>query len=122
MEAYAVVETGGKQYRVKEKDTLRVERIEADIDAKIEINPVLAVSDGKTLSVGTPQIDHARVTSTVIDHIRGPKLVSFKKKRRKGYSRKVGHRQELTILKIDKIGLAASGETPANKDTAKETE
>jgi large subunit ribosomal protein L21 len=106
MEAYAVVETGGKQYRVKEKDTLRVERIPAEVDAKVELKPVLAVSDGKTLSVGTPQISNAKVTSTVVDHIRAPKVVSFKKKRRKGYRRKVGHRQELTVLKIDKIEMA----------------
>lgn len=123
MEAYAVVETGGKQYRVKENDTLRVERIDAKIDAKLEIEPVLAVSDGKHLTVGTPRISDAKVTSTVVDHVRGPKIVSFKKKRRKGYSRKVGHRQELTVLKIGKIQTAATGKKKtAKKDTAKEAE
>jgi len=105
MEAYAVVETGGKQYRVKENDTIRVERLEQDVDAKVELG-VLAVSDGKTLAVGTPEVSGAKVTSTVLEHVRGPKLVSFKKKRRKGYSRKIGHRQELTVLKVDKIETA----------------
>jgi len=117
MEAYAVVETGGKQYRVKENDTLRVERIDAEIDTKMELKPVLAVSDGTSLFVGTPQITDTTVNSTVVDHIRGPKLVSFKKKRRKGYSRKMGHRQELTVLKIGKIEMAAT-----NKKSAGETE
>ena len=96
---------------------MRVERIDAEIDAKMKLGPVLAASDGKSLSVGTPQIDGTTVTSTVVEHIRGPKLVSFKKKRRKGYTRKVGHRQELTVLKIDKINVAAAG-----KVSAKETE
>ena len=104
MEAYAVVETGGKQYRVKSDDTLRVERIDAEVGSKVELAPVLAISDGKKLQIGTPEVEKAKVTSSVVEHIRGEKVVSFKKKRRKGYSRKLGHRQELTVLKIEKLG------------------
>lgn len=104
MEAYAVVETGGKQYRVQANDTLKVELLGAEVGNQIDLEAVLALSDGKTLTVGTPQVDSAKVTATVVDHIRGPKVVSFKKKRRKGYSRKQGHRQGLTVLKIDSIG------------------
>jgi len=103
MEAYAVIETGGKQYRVKEDDQLRVEKIDAEAGATLDLDTVLAVSDGQTLSVGTPTVEGAAVTSTIVEHIRGNKVVSFKKKRRKGYSRKVGHRQALTVLKVDKI-------------------
>jgi large subunit ribosomal protein L21 len=104
MEAYAVVETGGKQYRVQAGDTLEVEKLEAEIGAAFELDKVLAVSDGSALTVGTPTLDGAKVTSTVMDQKRGPKVINFKKKRRKGYSRKVGHRQSLTVLKIESLG------------------
>jgi large subunit ribosomal protein L21 len=104
MESYAVVETGGKQYRVKLNDTVHVERLDAEVGSNLDLDAVLAVSDGTALKVGTPQIDGVTVTTKVVDHIRADKVVSFKKKRRKGYSRKVGHRQEQTILKVEKIG------------------
>lgn len=104
MEAYAVVETGGKQYRVQAGDTLEVEKLEADVGAAVDLDQVLAMSDGKMLSVGTPTLEKAKVTSTVVDQLRGPKVINFKKKRRKGYSRKVGHRQSLTVLKVESIG------------------
>lgn len=103
MEAYAVLETGGKQYRVKVNDTLRVERLNTQVGEKVEFAPVLAVSDGKTLQVGAPTAPGSKVIATVTDHIRAKKVVSFKKKRRKGYSRKKGHRQEQTALKVDSI-------------------
>ena len=100
---YAVIKTGGKQYRVKAGDILRVERLKAEAGKKVELRPVFAVSDGKKLEVGTPEIKNAKVTSRVIEHIRGKKVVSFKRKRRKGYSRKIGHRQESTVLKVESI-------------------
>ena len=103
MEAYAVVETGGKQYRVQAGDTLRVERLDIEEGKSLDVQPVLAVSDGNQLTVGTPEVSEVKVTAKVVEHIRGPKLVSFKKKRRKGYSRKIGHRQELTVLKVESI-------------------
>ncbi len=103
MEAYAVVETGGKQYRVKPDDTLQVERLKHDVGETIALDSVLALSDGNELTVGTPNIEGASVKTTIVDHIRGEKVVNFKKKRRKGYTRKVGHRQELTVIKIDSI-------------------
>jgi large subunit ribosomal protein L21 len=103
MEAYAVVQTGGKQYRVKKNDVLRVERLQADVGASVELQPVLALSDGESLKVGTPELEGARVTSTVVDQVRGDKVISFKQRRRKGSKRKVGHRQELTVLRIEDI-------------------
>ena len=103
MEAYAVVKTGGKQYRVQADDTLKVERLASDVGDSVEL-PVLAVSNGEKLEVGTPELAGTKVTASIVEHIRGDKVVSFKKKRRKGYSRKVGHRQELTVLKVDSIG------------------
>lgn len=104
MEAYAVIETGGKQYRVKENDTLRVERLDAEIGAKVELDSVLAISDGKDLKVGAPTIDKVKVISSVVEHVRGKKVVSFKHKRRKGSRRTKGHRQDLTVLKVESLG------------------
>lgn len=103
MDAYAVIETGGKQYRVKANDTLQVEKLDAEVGEKVELSPVLAVSDGKKLTIGKPAVDGAKVVSSVLEHTRGDKVVSFKKKRRKGYRRKVGHRQDLTVVKIESI-------------------
>ena len=104
MQPYAVVETGGKQYLVKTGDVLKVERT-ADADGTtFEIKPVLAVSDGKDLRIGTPELADAKVTAEVVKQMRGPKVVAYKKKRRKGYARKIGHRQELTVIKIAAIG------------------
>ena len=103
MEPYAIIETGGKQYMVKAGDRLEVELLEGEPGAKVELRPVLAASDGKSLSVGAPEIAGAKVVAEVLTHKRGPKVVAFKKKRRKGYKRKVGHRQELTVLKVESV-------------------
>lgn len=103
MEPYAVIETGGKQYRVSVNDTLKVERLPAKVGETVEISPVLAVSDGQRLVIGTPEVPDARVQSTVLEHIRDRKVVSFKQKRRKGYARKQGHRQGLTVLRVEGI-------------------
>ncbi len=103
MDAYAVIETGGKQFRVKQDDTLYVERLQGEVGDKVELSSVLALSDGTALQVGTPGVEGAVVRSTILDHVKGPKVFNFKKKRRKGYHRKVGHRQQLTLIKIDSI-------------------
>ena len=103
MEPYAVVETGGKQYLVQAKSKLKVERLQVNPGEQIELKPVLALSDGQTIKIGNPEVEGASVVAKVLEHIRGPKLVAFKKKRRKGYRRKVGHRQELTMLTVETI-------------------
>jgi len=104
MEAYAVIETGGKQYRVQAGDRLEVEKLEVEVGESVDIDKVLAVSDGKELKVGTPMLEGSKVTATVTDQIRGKKVINYKKKRRKGYERKVGHRQYLTVLKVENVG------------------
>lgn len=109
MEAYAVVESGGKQYRVEAGETLRVERLPSEVGATVELDRVLAYSDGEQIEVGTPVLQESRVKATVVDHVRSNKVVSFKQKRRKGFRRKIGHRQELTVLRIE--SLPAAGET-----------
>ena len=104
MEAYAVIETGGKQYRVQKDDVLAVELLEnAEVGQKIELGRVLALNDGSGLKIGSPVVAGATVTAEVVAEFRAPKVVAFKKKRRKGYHRKVGHRQELLKVKIASI-------------------
>ncbi len=103
MKAYAAIETGGKQYRVEPGDVLQVELLSAKAGETVNLQPVLALCDGTTLLVGNPHLADAKVTATVLRHLRGPKLIAYKKKRRKGYARKKGHRQELTELKIEGI-------------------
>ncbi len=103
MEAYAVIETGGKQYRVQSGDTLQVEKLDVGVGDKVALDQVLARSDGQTLQVGKPLVEGAAVQATVEDQIRGDKIYNFKKKRRKGYTRKIGHRQSLTVLKIESV-------------------
>ncbi len=103
MDPYAVVETGGKQYLVHKGDELLTERIEVEAGQTLTLDRVLAISDGETLTVGTPAVAGAQVRALVMEHLRGPKVVSFKKKRRKGYHKKIGHRQELMKLKIEEV-------------------
>ncbi len=103
MEAYAVVETGGKQYRVSKGDVIEVERLAGEPGGAVRLAPVLACSDGTTLTVGRPVVSGAAVEAEIVEHFRGPKLIVYKKKRRKGYERKLGHRQELTRVRISGI-------------------
>ncbi len=103
MQAYAVIETGGKQYRVQAGDTIEIERLPEEKGAVVKIEKVLAVSDGEALRVGTPYVEGAAVELEIVEHFRGPKLISFDKKRRKGYSRTVGHRQELTRATVKSL-------------------
>ncbi len=108
MKPYAVIETGGKQYRVEQDSILNVEKIKTEAGAAIELAPVLAISDGTTLTIGKPAIDGAKVSAMVVKQIRAKKVVSFKKKRRKGYTRKKGHRQDQTVLQITGIGKTSA--------------
>ena len=104
MEAYAVIETGGKQYRVQQDDVLSVELLEgAEAGQKIELGRVLALNDGTGLKIGLPVVEGAKVVAEVVEEYRAAKVVAFKKKRRKGYHRKVGHRQNLLKVKIASI-------------------
>lgn len=104
MEAYAVIETGGKQYRVQKGDVLEVESLAGNVGETITLSRVLALSSGGSLTVGTPAVAGASVTAEIVEHLRGDKVIAFRKKRRKGYKKKIGHRQDLTKLKISAIG------------------
>ena len=100
---YAIIRTGGKQYQVAQGDRLRVEKIDGEIGQSIEINDVLMVVDGETVSVGTPQLENAIVKATIAEQGKAKKIDIFKKKRRKGYRLKKGHRQQYTALTIEEI-------------------
>ena len=100
---YAVIETGSKQYRVSAGDTIEVELLDAEEGKEVALDRVLFVADEGKFSVGLPTVDKATVVADVVKHTRGEKLIAFKMKRRKGYRRTVGHRQELTVLKIKEI-------------------
>src|SRR5258705_4304481 len=101
--AFEINKPGGKQFRVEKGAKLRVPSINDEVGASVNLD-VLATSDGDSTKVGAPLVEGATVTATVVDHGREPKIVVFKKKRRKQYKRTKGHRQGYTTLKIDSIG------------------
>ncbi len=100
---YAIIETGSKQYRVAAGDTLEIERVATEKGQTYTFDHVLLVSDEGKVKFGAPHVAQATVLADVVEHIRGEKKVAFKMKRRKGYHRKIGHRQELTVVKIKEI-------------------
>jgi len=100
---YAVIRTGGKQYKVAKDDVIVVETLAAEAGATVTLDEVLLVADGAAASVGTPTVSGAQVTATVVGHKKGDKVLIFKKRRRHNYRRKIGHRQPLTVLKITGI-------------------
>ena len=100
---YAIVRSGGLQYRVSQGDTVRVPRVGAQVGDRLEIDEVLAVSKGGKLSVGAPLVEGASVAAEVVGHGLGKKVIVFKKKRRKGYQVKRGHRQGYTELRVTSI-------------------
>ena len=100
---YAVLETGSKQYRVSAGDTLQIERLAVEAGKPVTFDRVLLVSNDGNVTVGAPTVTGASVTADVVEHIRGEKKLTFKMKRRKGYHKSIGHRQELTVVKVKEI-------------------
>ena len=100
---YAVIKTGGKQYRVAKDDVLEIERIAGEAGTKIEFSEVLMVGSGASVKVGAPTVSGAKVTGELVEQSRGPKLIAFKKRRRKNSRRKKGHRQDLSTVRITSI-------------------
>jgi large subunit ribosomal protein L21 len=99
---YAIIKSGGKQFRVEEGGTVRVPLMDKQAGDSVELD-TLIIGGGDETKIGAPLVDGARVTATVVDHGRGDKIIVFKKKRRKQYKRTQGHRQDYTTLKIDSI-------------------
>lgn len=102
---FAIIKTGGKQYKVAEGQVLRVETLDAAPEATVEIRDVLLVDTGDTVIVGKPVLSSACVAATVLEEGKGDKVLIFKKKKKKQYRRFKGHRQEFTTLRIDKISI-----------------
>lgn len=101
--AFAIIKTGGKQYRVSQGDKLNIEKLDAEAGASVTIDQVLFYGNGAELRIGDPVIEGASVQAKIIEHFRGEKVKNFKYKRRKGYHRTVGHRQSLTRIEIESI-------------------
>ena len=100
---YAVIKTGGKQYRVAPGEKIKIEQIPADVGAQIVLDQVLMVSDGDAVTLGNPLVSGAKVSATVLGHGRGVKVKIFKLRRRKHYQRTQGHRQNYTEIRVDSI-------------------
>ena len=120
---YAVIKTGGKQYRVANGDVIAVEKLAGDPGSTVSLAPVLMLNDDKSSTVGTPVVEGAAVSAEVLEQTRGDKIIVFKKKRRKGYRRTMGHRQDLTVLRItDVTGKGKAAAKPAAKAAVKPAE
>lgn len=103
---YAVVETGGKQYRVAAGDKLEVEKLPVDAGQAYTFDKVLMLNNDGSVQLGAPTVDGASVDASVVEHIKGDKVIAFKFKRRKGYRKKKGHRQNLSVVEIKEIKAA----------------
>ena len=117
---YAVIQTGGKQYRVSEGDVITVEKLKAEVDSKIEFNEVLLVGDGGEVKIGTPYLDATKVVGSVLESGKGKKVIIFKYKSKKDYRKKQGHRQPFTMVRIDEI--VSEGKSKAKKVASKKEE
>ncbi len=117
---YAVIRTGGKQYKVAEDEIIYVEKLDGEKGGTVVFNDVLMVGGTDAPKIGTPLVDGASVAGEVIEQTRGDKIIVFKKNRRQGYRRKKGHRQLLTCVRI--TGIGTDGKAPAKKAAAKKPE
>lgn len=106
---YAIIEDGGKQYRVSEGDFVDVDLFQSEIGEQIDLDHVLLISDEKEILVGNPHVSHAKIEATVVKHIKAPKVVVFKYKPKERYRVKSGHRQRYTRLRVDKIICESGG-------------
>ena len=102
---YAVIRTGGKQYKVQENQTLKVEKLDGTEGSQVEFDDILLFSDGETITLGSPKIENASVKAHILKQAKDKKIIVFKYKRRKGYRRMKGHRQNYTEVKIDSIAV-----------------
>ena len=121
---YAVLETGSKQYRVSAGDRLEIERLPVEAGKPVTFDRVLLVNNDGKLTVGSPTVASATVEADVVEHIRGEKKVAYKMKRRKGFRKTIGHRQELTVVKIKEIKTQVapdSIETPVTESQSPTT-
>ncbi len=119
---YAVLKTGGKQYRVEKEDVVLVEKLDANDGDQVVLNDILMIGEGKKVTLGSPLVNDAAVMAQVIRQTRGPKITMIYKRRRKNSRRKQGHKQNLTLLKIIDIAETGGSKLSPKKATAKSTE
>lgn len=115
---FAIVNISGKQYRVEKGDQIKVALLETEAGKKVKFENVLLTDDGKKVIIGNPVVSGATVSGTVLNHGRDRKVIVFKKKRRKGYRRKNGHRQDFSLIQIDSVSASASKKKAAPKKVA----
>ncbi|MEA1882028.1 MAG: 50S ribosomal protein L21 [Candidatus Marinimicrobia bacterium] len=119
---FAIVNIAGKQYRVAEGDQIKVASLDTESGKKVQFDQVLLTVDGKKVKVGEPTVKGVSVSATVLNHGRDRKVIIFKKKRRKGYRRKNGHRQDYSLVQIDTISASVPKKKSAPKKTAPKAE
>jgi len=112
---YAVIETGGKQYRVQPGDVISVEKLDVEAGEKIDFDRILLASDGTNLEIGTPVVDAVKVSGTVVENGKGKKVIIYKYKAKKDFRKKQGHRQPYTMIKIDEVSVNGKSEKVADK-------
>jgi len=113
---YAIVEIAGQQFKVQKDDEIFVHRLDSEPGKKLEFNEVLLVEDKGKISVGKPFVEGTTVTAKVLEHARGDKVIVFKKKRRKGFQKATGHRQDFTKIQIETIGAKAPSKAKKVKE------
>ena len=117
---FAVIKTGGKQYKVAKDDVIKVERLAGEAGDTLQLDQVLALTDDKgTMTLGTPLLEGATVSATLLEQARADKIIVFKKKRRQNYRRKAGHRQNITVLRITDISASGAKKAAPKKAAAK---
>ncbi len=114
---FAVIKTGGKQYRVAADDEITVMTLEGEAGDAVTFDQVLSFVDGSEIEIGAPLVAGATVSGEIVDHARGPKVIAFKKRRRKNSRRKRGHRQDLTVVRITDILVNGTSRRPAASET-----
>jgi len=119
---YAIVEIAGQQFKVEQNDEIFVHRLEGDPGTKVEFNQVLLLDNGGKISIGKPLVEGSSISGKIVDHVRGDKVVVFKKKRRKGYEKESGHRQDFSKVLIENISVKSASKVKKTKEKEKEEE
>ncbi len=108
---YAIVEIAGQQFKVENNDEIFVHRLEGEPGTKVEFDQVLLLDQDGKVTVGKPMVEGSKISGEILEHVRGDKVVVFKKKRRKGFQKETGHRQDFSKIRIENIGVKGSGRT-----------
>ena len=119
---YAIVEIAGQQFKVEQNDEIFVHRLEGDPGTKIKFDQVLLLDNAGKISVGKPLVEGVSIAGQIVDHVRGDKVVIFKKKRRKGYEKESGHRQDFSKVLIEKISVKGTAKAKKTKEKEEEAE